>query len=110
MYRTYEFNCFDCGHEDILLFRKDEHLPDEIDCPECGEEETFVRKQFYAPRVLKASYHDGYSRGERWALMKEAAKLEADAYYRDDSDSAGMEKEAKKLFKKANTKRDKDDK
>ncbi len=43
-------------------------------CPECGGE---AYRTVSAPRNLRASHPDGYSRGPGYAALKEAARLRA---------------------------------
>ena len=110
MYRTHDYTCTECGHHDILLYKKSEVLPDSLDCPECGTVDSFLLHALAAPAVLRASYHDGYSRGDSWELSKQANKLQAEAANLHWEDRGDYNKEINKLNKAASRATSKDKK
>jgi hypothetical protein len=71
-------------------------------------------QKFGAPMVLKASYPDGMSRGEKWKLAKEAANYDQAAAKakknKDNTESIRLKQSANQLHKKASTMKSKDDK
>ena len=64
--------------------------------------------------MMRAAYHDGFKRGERWELNKKSALLEQEAHYMSrkagkKQEALEMKKEAAKLKSMTKGKRDKTD-
>jgi hypothetical protein len=111
MYRYYDYLCPQCGHEETEFCTKGEQ-PETLDCPICCIDDIMVSK-IGAPAIMKASFPDGTSRGDKWALAKESANLDHLAAkakkHKQYDDAKKMTQEAKKLARRASTKRDKDE-
>jgi len=69
---VYEYVCEPCNvvWEDTVDYEKRD---DPQNCPQCDAVHSYRRPP--APAVLRASYHDGYSRGPGYEEMKRIAKL-----------------------------------
>jgi len=100
MYRYREYICFECGAYKEELFKKDDY-PETLDCEECGTESSLQLKMVTPPVPLRASYHDGHSRGDSWELSKRAAKLEEKSMDTDWKDRGEYKKEIRELKKAA---------
>lgn len=98
-WRTYDYLCKECGYRYDEIFRKGEQ-PETLDCEACGAEAS-MKETIGAPMPLRASYHDGYKRGGDYQLVKEAAKLEAQAANLPHDKRKGINKEVKTLRQRA---------
>lgn len=108
MYKTSDVFCDSCGDTKIVMHDRGEQ-PNEM-CHTC---EVPMRVGFPAPTVMRASFAEGQERGERWTMLKQAARLEQDASRLrkngKKAEASEMKAEAKKLNQRAATKRDKTD-
>jgi predicted nucleic acid-binding Zn ribbon protein len=111
MYKTYDYKCEDCEETTIELFDKND-VPNMITCMKCFG--VSIRAILSAPVVMRAGFADGFKRGDRWELTKEAGKLEQEAASmrkrKNHTEASKLKAEARVLAKRAGTKRDKTDK
>lgn len=102
---SHDFLCRECGELWDKVVRRSER--DELqECPECGS--VAGERQLSAPLPLRASYHDGYRRGQDYQILKEASHLEvqaAKAGTREERDA--LQRESNRLKRVSRTKRPK---
>jgi putative FmdB family regulatory protein len=88
---NYDFDCETCNTT-IILNVKFEDRDQPNNCPDCG---AFLRRQFPAPMVTRASYPDGVT--NRFKDFKEASKLNKEAAVSKDSTKKEIQKEIRKM-------------
>lgn len=88
---NYDFYCESCDTM-VILNVSFEQRDEPNNCADCG---SFLRRQFPAPAVTRASYPDGVT--NRFKDFKEASKLNKEAAVAKDSTKKEIQKEIRKM-------------
>lgn len=103
---TIDILCESCDHHwDSMMEREEATWEARFSCPECGS--TEARRVMSAPAVKKVSYHDGYSRGDKYQIMKQVAKLKVDRASMSEGSRNDINREINTLTNVASKKKDK---